>query len=210
MATRWDERFFATTRGQVVTLLRQGSRTVDELADALGLTDNAVRAHLAGLERDGLVHQGGSRRSGGKPSFLYELTPEAERLFPKAFGLLLNHLLSVLSDRLPPDTLNDALREVGRRVASGHPVPLGNLRDRVNRAQTLLTNLGGLTEVEEVNGGFEIVGCNCPFSAAVEGSPAACLIAESLLTDLTGVPVRQVCDPGPPPRCRFEIPSPLA
>lgn len=55
-----DERFFASTRGQVVTLLRRGSRTVDELAGTLGLTDNAVRAHLAGLERDGLVTQGRS------------------------------------------------------------------------------------------------------------------------------------------------------
>ena len=33
--------FFASTRGQVVTLLRQGHATVEELARALGLTDNA-------------------------------------------------------------------------------------------------------------------------------------------------------------------------
>ena len=50
-----DERFFASTRGRVTTLLRQGDRTVEELAQALGLTDNAVRAHLVTLERDGLV-----------------------------------------------------------------------------------------------------------------------------------------------------------
>jgi DNA-binding transcriptional ArsR family regulator len=41
-----NERFFAHTRGQVVALLRHGDRTVEELAQALGLTDNAVRAHL--------------------------------------------------------------------------------------------------------------------------------------------------------------------
>src|SRR5207249_6425780 len=60
--TRWDERFFASTRGRIVQLLRRATSTVDELAEALGLTDNAVRAHLAILERDGLVQQKGVRR----------------------------------------------------------------------------------------------------------------------------------------------------
>ena len=68
-STRWDQRFFASTRGQVVTLLRQGHATVEDLARALGLTDNAVRAHLAALERDGLVVQSGLRRGTGKPAY---------------------------------------------------------------------------------------------------------------------------------------------
>ena len=43
----WKQRFFSSTRGRIVALLRRTSRTVDELAQALDLTDNAVRAHLA-------------------------------------------------------------------------------------------------------------------------------------------------------------------
>jgi predicted ArsR family transcriptional regulator len=191
----------------VVTLLRRGGSTVDELAGALELTDNAVRAHLIALERDGLIRQGEPRRTGGKPSFTYELAPEAERLFPKAYGLLLSQVLDVLEDRMPPEELGDMLREVGRRVAAGQPAPVGDLRSRVDRAQALLSSLGGLSDVEEVEGGFLIVGCSCPISAAVEGTADACLMAETLLSDVTGVPVRQVCDPGPPPHCRFEIPS---
>ena len=40
------------------------------MAAALGLTDNAVRAHLTALERDGVVNAGGVRRAGtaGKPA----------------------------------------------------------------------------------------------------------------------------------------------
>src|SRR5215210_9438667 len=84
-AARWDKRFFASTRGRIVALLRRASRTVDELAAALDLTDNAVRAHLATLERDGLVEQRGVRRGRGKPAYAYDLTSEAEALFPKAY-----------------------------------------------------------------------------------------------------------------------------
>jgi predicted ArsR family transcriptional regulator len=58
-----DQKFFEGTRGKVVTLLRRGGRTVEGLARELGLTDNGVRAHLATLERDGIVRQRGSVRA---------------------------------------------------------------------------------------------------------------------------------------------------
>ena len=54
--------------------------TVDELASAIGVTDNAVRLHLTALERDGLVRAEGVRREGsvGKPATLYAVTPDAQ------------------------------------------------------------------------------------------------------------------------------------
>ena len=81
-------RLYASTRGKIVTMLRRASRTVEELAEALDLTDNAVRTQLAALERDGWVQQSGKRRSSSKPASLYTLTPAAEELFPKAYGPL--------------------------------------------------------------------------------------------------------------------------
>ena len=98
MSSQANARFLASTRGQVVILLRQGLATVDELATTLGLTDNAVRAHLAGLERDGLVVQAGVRRGGGKPAYTYAITADAEQLFPKAYGAILSVLLDVLGE----------------------------------------------------------------------------------------------------------------
>jgi predicted ArsR family transcriptional regulator len=58
-------RFLETTRGRVLAHLRRGPATVEELAQALGLTDNAIRPHLTALERDGLVRQTGVRRGPG-------------------------------------------------------------------------------------------------------------------------------------------------
>ena len=203
-SNRWDQRFFASTRGQVVTLLRQGHATVEELARALKLTDNAVRSHLAALERDGLVIQSGLRRGVGKPAYAYALTPDAERFFPKSYGALLNLMLDALSERLPADALDDLLRDVGHRMAAGQPAPTGDLRGRVERAVALLGELGGLAGVQEQDGGFVIQGCSCPLAAAVEGHPQSCQIAETLLADVIGAPVRQTCDPEIP-RCQFEI-----
>ncbi len=204
-ATRWDQRFFASTRGQVVALLRRASRTVEELAHILRLTDNAVRAHLASLERDGLVRQHGVRRGVGKPAYAYELTPEAERLFPKAYGPVLHGLLDVLAERMPPEELEALLRGVGRRLAVGPMVPAADWRARLEAAVAVLNELGGLAELEERDGAFVIRGYSCPLAAAVPGHPEVCKLAEVLLTEVVGAPVRECCDRGERPHCQFEV-----
>lgn len=205
-----DERFFASTRGQVAALLRHGERTVEELAQTLGLTDNAVRAHLATLERDGLVRQAGLRRGVSRPAYAYALTPAAERLFPKAYGTLLRVLLDVLSERLPPAALDEALRAVGHRIAVDHGPTAGNLRDRVEHALTVLDAIGGLADYEEREDGFVIRGASCPLAAALPGHPEVCHLAETLLSEVIGVPVSECCQRGESPRCCFAVPSPAA
>jgi predicted ArsR family transcriptional regulator len=89
------------TSGRILELLRRGPKTVDELAVALVLTRTAVRAQLAGLERDGLVEQRGSRRGTSKPSRMYGVTAQAELLFSRAYVPILTQLLHVLAQRLP-------------------------------------------------------------------------------------------------------------
>ena len=53
----------------------------------------------------------------GKPTYVYELTPEAEGLFPKAFELVLGVLLDVASEQLDSQELAALLTGVGRRIA---------------------------------------------------------------------------------------------
>src|SRR3954467_8993117 len=114
--SEWGERFLATTRGRIVCLLRRAPGTVNDLAAALDLTDNAVRAHLATLERDGLVQQSGSRPGFRKPNLTHELTPDAGQFFPKPYGAVLGQLLAVLAARIGADELESVLREAGRRI----------------------------------------------------------------------------------------------
>src|SRR5215207_6511868 len=211
MATYWDQKFFESTRGQLVTLLRRGGRTVEELAQVLVLTDNGVRAHLATLERDGLVQQRGSvRRSsgGGKPAYVYELTSEAENLFPKAYEPVLHRLLDVLSERIGPEESEMLLRAVGNRLAEGQTVPEDGIHVRLEAAVAVLNELGGLAELEERDGSFVIRGYSCPLAAVTPNHPEVCRMAESLVTELAGVPVGERCDRGKRPRCCFEVATP--
>ena len=210
MATNWDEKFFESTRGRMVTLLRRSRRTVAELARALGLTDNGVRAHLAILERDGVVRQRGSvRRSsgGGKPAYVYELTSEAEDLFPKAYAPVLGRLLDVLAERLGLEESEALLRSVGHRLVEGKTVPPDSTRARLEAAADVLSELGGLAELEEQDGTLIIRGYGCPLAAVTPDHPEVCRLAEALVAEVAGVPVHERCDRSERPRCCFEVAS---
>jgi predicted ArsR family transcriptional regulator len=169
---RWSNRFLSSTRGQVVELLRRGEATVNELAEALSLTDNAVRSHLSTLERDGLVRQSGKRTATRKPEALYSLTPEAGQLFPKAYDLLFNQLLHSLESRITPAEKAKLLRDVGRRLA-GARAPLSGvpteaeLRERLKIAVGVLKDLGGLVELEDTGDEIVIRGFGCPLASVV-------------------------------------------
>lgn len=205
--TKLDKRFFSSTRGRLVTLLRGNTKTVNELAAELELTDNAVRAHLLSLERDGLVRQSGIQRGTRKPHFAYELTDEAEHLFPKAYDALLNQLIAVLKGRLTPLALEEVLREVGRSLAGAHAAggKKGDIESRVGGALAALEAIGGAARVEKVNDKLVICSESCPLAAAVSEHPEVCRLAETLLSEIIGVEVREHCDREPTPRCRFEV-----
>ena len=203
--SNWNQRFFTSTRGQIITLLRRLGRTVDDLAQELDLTDNAVRAHLTTLERDGFVIQRGLRRGSGKPSFVYELTPEAEYLFPKSYGQVLDQLLEMLDERMTDEELDDLLRAVGQRMAAKRNLPTGDLSVRLEAAVEVLNELGGMAELEIGEEAFCIRGYSCPLAAAVPGHPQVCHLAETLLTELVGVPVKEQCDRNGTVKCRFWV-----
>jgi predicted ArsR family transcriptional regulator len=133
-----------------------------------------VRAQLTALERDGLVRKSGVRRGLRKPQQEYELTPEVEHLFPKPYASVLCELLATLKERLPPETLEEALRQVGTRLAAGRPTSAGReagLERRVQEAAAILGDLGGLPQMERSNGGFVIRSASCPLAAVSAASP---------------------------------------
>ena len=210
-ASPGTRRFWESTRGQIVALLRRASRTVNELAEALDLTDNAVRAHLATLERDGVIQTVGTRRGAAhKPNQAYDLTPDAaEQLFTKAYAPVLQTLLKALGERLPSAERDALLCDVGHRLAEEHLPQFAEMaqEERRERALALLAALGGQAELRQEGETLLIAGRDCPFSAVVAaGHPEVCLVAETLLSDLLHVPVTECCQKtAHPPRCCFAV-----
>jgi predicted ArsR family transcriptional regulator len=196
------------TRGRLIALLRRSPHTVEELATALGVTDNAVRAQLATLERDGMVRQHGLRRGSGKPSFSYALRSDFEPLLSKAYIPMLVRLLRGMGERLPASQMTDLLNEVGQAWAGELPRLSGDLRSRVVAASNLLNDLGGVTEIEQDHRCLVIRGYSCPLALAVRENRGVCVAVQALLSRYLGENVVEHCDrEGERVQCRFEVQS---
>ena len=205
--TKFGKNFFESTRGQVLGLLRWGIGTVEELSVQLKLTDNAVRAHLATLERDGLAERRGLQRGARKPHYHYALTAEAEQLFPKAYSTLFNQLLATIKQRIAPDELESILREVAQSLAAGNtPEANETVESRAGRALAKLESMGGAPVLKNEDDKLLIQSVtSCPFDVAVAQHPEVCRLAEAFLSEVTGLKVKEHCHKGEYPQCSFEI-----
>lgn len=199
------EHFREGSQGRILVHLQNGGATVDDLARLLQLTPNGVRAHLAALEREGLVAVEGKRPGLRKPALVFGLTSLARERLSRAYLPLLQQLLATLKERLGPAERVAVLREAGRRLAARAPRVSGSRRERVAVAERVLEALGGQVRVESRGRGAALVGSACPLAELVRENPEVCRAVESLVAEVTGLPAREECDRGSHPRCTFVV-----
>lgn len=197
-----------TSRGRIVSLLRHGELTAEEIATRLGLTASAVRVQLTGMERDGVVRRVGRRPGTTRPSQVFELTPEVEQLLSRAYRPLLTQLVQTFSRGFAPRQVDALMRNAGKGLANellAGSRPTGSVESRATIASQVLNDqLGALTHVER-DGGFVIRGVGCPLSVLTGKHPAVCLAMASLVAEIVGVTVQECCDRSDRPRCCFQI-----
>jgi predicted ArsR family transcriptional regulator len=99
------------------------------------------------------------------------------------------------------------MRTAGSILAREHlPELRGKTRQqRIDVALRVLQELGGAATFREEDGKHFIYGNGCPIAAATANHPEACLLAESLLTEIIGSPVKEHCIRGSAPACRFNV-----
>jgi len=199
-----------TTRGKVLTMLREETRTVAQMAKALHITENGIRAQLAALEEEGLVRQAGVLPGTRKPFNAYELTDEGEKLFPTPYGPMLDELLDVLGEQCTEHQVNKICDETARRFALKFSV--GNektsFESRVTLALRVISEMGGVASVTDGGAKLIVHGKTCPVSELVKGRPRTCHFVQQLISTLTGCEVVEKCERGGKPHCCFEIVKP--
>jgi predicted ArsR family transcriptional regulator len=205
--TNWLTRLLGDTQLRMLRLLRRERNTITGLAQELELTDNAIRTHVAALDRQGIVEQVGTRREArGKPGRVYGLTRDGEELFPKAYALVLGGLVEEVTRTEGRERALELLRAVGEKVGEAAP-PARDLKGRVNAAAAQLRSLGGDVEVQRLDGAWKLQGYGCPLSAVTAAHPEVCALAQALVQEITGQPVTECCDRTDRPRCGFRIES---
>ena len=209
------------TRAQIVGLLRREAMAVSELADALGLSEVAIRRHLGVLERDGLVDAETIRRDGpGRPSSHYSLTERAQRLFPDRYADLANEVLEYLEQVHGRAELLAFLRwRSSRQVEHYSGDGRDDLTDVTGRAERLADQLsedGFLAEVRrrtDADGRtvLELSQGSCAVADVAAAHPEICRFEAAVFQRVLGAPVsRQQTIAGGASSCVCHVSPPAA
>lgn len=200
------------TRRELLQLVkRQGSLSLDEAMEALGMARTTVREHLLRLERKGLVERSTERNGRGRPSLRYEMTSKAKILFPSRDGELLGRLLEFLQKQ-EAEALVTAFFEsywserTQRAKQALEAVGEEDTEGRLERLAGILEEEGFMPVIERSEGGVTIRECNCPFPESVKRTRTPCQLEAAFYEEILGAAVeRSAYIPDGNAACTYEL-----
>jgi predicted ArsR family transcriptional regulator len=187
----------ALRREILVRLRRDGPATPDQLAAAIGASRTGVLQQLRALESTNFVRRETVRHGVGRPRHLYDVTPDAQELFPSNYDGLAAGLLQAIGavggDALVEQVFQARRRQIGdriRREIDERVGPDAPLVDRVQALATLQDDQGYLASaVLESDGTVHLREHNCAILDVAQGERTACDAELDLFRDVLGVEV---------------------
>jgi predicted ArsR family transcriptional regulator len=199
------------TRSRVLkSLLLNQKRTVNELAESVGINPISVRHHVNKLEAEGLIQSEEERHGVGRPRLVYSLTNKGMEQFPQRYLQLTLRLLEQLKTSLPEKVLGNIFREVAEGIADDltQHVDLEklDLKERLELLQAALISEGFMVNLEEDEGNYYVVEASCPYHHVGEDYPEICVVDRELIAHFAAsIPKRIECILNGDKQCKYMI-----
>jgi len=169
------------SKRRIIDRLKRNSRSVTvDLARQLGISEAAVRLHLAELEERGLVtHSPGTAAGRGRPPKLWSLTDLAQELFPDRHGDLTVELVAAIRAAFGEDGMDAVLDARAERQAEALAMVVpagGSLADRAEALAAQRSREGYVAEVivDDATGDLLLVEHHCPVCEAATACQGLC------------------------------------
>jgi predicted ArsR family transcriptional regulator len=191
-------------------LKNKGGLTLDELSGYLKITRNAVRQHVAALENNGIVTQGVTRPSGGRPEQLYVLSDEGKEFFPRNYSWFAQLMLESIAQESGVAGLKERLGAMGVGVAqqllsqnSAHKTR----EQKVEKLSEVMETLGYNSRSSSVEGDAPTIEAdNCIFHNLAMKKPEICQFDLALLSAFTdSTVIHEECMAKGGNVCRFKF-----
>jgi predicted ArsR family transcriptional regulator len=192
---------------------RNGSATIRELEELLGVTTNAVRQHLQALQADGYIERRQVNSGVGRPHHAYSISAKAHDLFACHCDDLALTLLEEVFALEGQERAKMLLDRVGDRLAKRYaPSVRGDLlQDRVEQLAGALHQRGVLTDVEVEDENMIVLHAyNCPYHELAQEHRAICEMDEEVMRKVLGSDVNlSACMMDGHRGCSFVVTKPV-
>ena len=185
-------------RHEILVQLRQGGpSTPDGLGAALGASRTGILQQLYALEEAGLVSHAAEKHGVGRPRHVYDVTADAQGLFPTDYGGFASGLVKAIEavggDDLVEQVFAARRRQIGdrirRRMAERLPDGAG-LVDRVRTLAVLQDEAGYLAEaIVSDDGAYRLREHNCAIDKIARRTTVPCDAELALFREVLGADV---------------------
>ena len=178
-------------------LRRDGPASPDELAVAIGASRTGVLQQLRALEETNFVSRRAVRHGVGRPRHLYDVTPDAQELFPSNYDGLAEGLLEAIGavggEALIEQVFQARRRQIGirvRRELDERVGPDAPLIDQVRALAVLQDEQGYLADaLIGEDGTIRLREHNCAIFDVAKGQGSACDAELDLFREVLGAEV---------------------
>jgi len=184
-----------STRDRILqTLLRQPRRTINELAESVGINPISVRHHLTNMQVEGLVGAEEERHGVGRPRLVYFLTEHGLERFPTRYLRLTTRLLAQMKESMPEPMVSKLFAQMADGLAQEYAEQMNGLsmEERLDLAQSLLSQEGFTVEWERDGGQYRIHEITCPYLQIGQSHPEVCTVDQTLISKILAVPAEKV------------------
>lgn len=184
-----------STRDRILqTLLRQPRRTINELAEVVGINPISVRHHLTNLQVEGLVNAEEERHGVGRPRLVYFLTEDGIERFPTRYLRLTTRLLAQMKESMPEPVISKLFAQMADGLVEEYTDQLKGLsmEERLDLVKTLLSEEGFTVEWERDGGQYRIHEITCPYLQVGQSHPEICAVDQTLISRMLAVPAEKV------------------
>ena len=175
---------------QVIEYLqRNGSATIKELEDLLGVTTTAVRQHLTTLQVEGYIERRVVHSGVGRPHHAYFTTPKVQELFACQCDDLALTLLQEVFHLEGQERALQLLDRVGTRLARKYApsVRSSMLQDRVSELAGTLNGNGVLADARPQEDDTIVLRTfNCPFHELAHEHREICEMDTNMMRKVLG------------------------
>jgi len=184
-----------STRDRILqTILHQPRRTINELAEAVGINPISVRHHLTNLQVEGLVAAEEERHGVGRPRLVYFLTEEGMEKFPTRYLRLTTRLLTQMKETMPAPVVTKLFSQIADDMASDYTDQVQGLgmEERLDFVKTLLAEEGFTVEWEKKGEQYQIHEISCPYYQIGISHPEVCTVDQALISKMLALPAEKV------------------
>ncbi|MEN9220093.1 MAG: iron-sulfur cluster biosynthesis transcriptional regulator SufR [Thermostichales cyanobacterium GMQP_bins_62] len=168
------------SKGTILHYLRKhGQGTAQELAQALGISKQAVRRHLKDLQGEGLIGFEAVAGGTGRPQHRYFLSPQGEKQFGDGYNQFATQLLDTLAATLGPEQVQGILQQQWQRRGLDYRQRLGSgsLLERLEKLVALRRQEGYLAEYRRMGDepeSYFLTEYHCAIADIAESFPTVC------------------------------------